>query len=245
MNLGLNGKVVLVTGGTGAIGREIIRAYIDEGATVVFTYNRAEKKAAEIMEHFGSDRCQGHKVPATDRAGIAALAKSVYDRHGRIDVLVNNAAVAEVLPLPLLDEEDWDECMDVNVKGPFIVTKEVARFMIKNTSGSIINIGSLAGERIMEVPVHYATSKAAMTGFTLALCKELSRYNIRVNCIVPGLIDGGVGLNTSERQKKQYLEYCMCGRLGRPGEVADVIAFVSSERASFINGQVITVDGGI
>ena len=93
---------------------------------------------------------------------------------------MNNAGITDVLPFPLIDEEDWDACMDINTKGPFLVTKAVARGMLKNREGCIINIGSLAGERILEVPVHYATAKAGITGFTLALTKEFSRYNIRV-----------------------------------------------------------------
>jgi len=245
MNLELKDKVVFVTGGTGAIGKEIVRAFLEEGSIVVFTYNRAEKKAAELIAVSGEERCSGYKMSVTDQKGMARIAKEVYDKYKRIDILVNNAAVAEVLPFPLIDEEDWDETINVNVKGTFITTKEIARFMIKNNSGSIINIGSLAGERIMEVPVHYATSKAAITGFTLSLTKELSRYNIRVNCIVPGLIEGGVGLNTPDKQKKQYIDFCMSGRMGKAEEIANVIVFVASTKASFVNGQIIQVDGGI
>lgn len=245
MNLELKDKVVFVTGGTGSIGKEIVRAFLEEGSIVIFTYNRAEKKAAELLAESGDDRCTGYKVSVTDQKEMTRIAKEVYEKYKRIDILVNNAAVAEVLPFPLIDVEDWDEAMNVNVKGTFITTKEIVRYMIKNSSGSIINIGSLAGERIMEVPVHYATSKAAITGFTLSLTKELSRYNIRVNCIVPGLIEGGVGLNTPEKQKKQYVDFCMTGRMGRPEEVASVIVFVASSKSSFVNGQIIQVDGGI
>lgn len=245
MNLDLKDKVVFITGGTGALGNEMVRAFADEGAIVCFTYNRAEKKAADLTAAYEPGRCTGYKMPVTDQEGMAAIAKTVYDTNQRIDILVNNAGVAEVLPFPLIDVEDWDETFDVNVKGAFIATKEIARFMIKNRSGSIINIGSLAGERIMEVPVHYAASKAAMTGFTLSLAREFSRYNIRVNCVVPGLIDGGVGLNTPDKQKNQYIDFCLAGRMGAPSEVASVVLFMASSRASFVNGQIIQVDGGI
>lgn len=245
MDLGLTDKIVLVTGGTGDIGREIVRAYIEEGAIVYFLYNRAEKKAGELMTAYGKDRCIGCQASVLDAEALARIAKSIYDARQKIDILVNNAGITDVLPFPLIEEEDWDQCLDINTKGTFLVTKAVARFMIKNRSGSIINIGSLAGERILEVPVHYATAKAGLTGFTLALTKEFSRYNIRVNCVVPGLIDGGVGRSATKKQKDQYLEYCTSKRLGRPHEVADLIVYLSSPRAAYINGQIIHIDGGI
>lgn len=245
MDLNLKDKIVFLTGGTGDIGREIVRAYIEEGAIVCFLYHRAEQKAAELMDTYGKDRCIGFQASVLDREALAGIAKTLFDSYQKIDILVNNAGVTDVLPFPLIDEEDWDECMDINTKGTFLVTKEVARYMLKKRSGSIINMGSLAGERILEVPVHYATAKAGLTGFTLALTKEFSRYNIRVNCVVPGLIDGGVGRRTTKKQKEQYLEFCTSKRLGRAEEVASLIVFLSSPKADYINGQIIHIDGGI
>ncbi|MCK5683100.1 SDR family oxidoreductase [bacterium] len=245
MDLGLTGKVVFITGGTGDIGNEIVKSFVLEGAKVAFTYNRADKKAEDLVKKLGSENCVAYKISVLDKEGLKKTAKEVFDRFGAIDILVNNAAIAQVLPLPLIEEEEWDELMDINVKGTFLVTKELVRFMIKKKQGTIINLGSLAGERIMEVPVHYATSKAAITGFTLSLAKELSRYNIRVNCVVPGLINGGVGQNTPDKQKAQYIEFCTLKRLGEPREVSDLILFLASSRASYINGQIIHVDGGI
>ncbi|PKK91870.1 MAG: 3-oxoacyl-ACP reductase [Candidatus Wallbacteria bacterium HGW-Wallbacteria-1] len=245
MDLKLKDSVVIVTGGTGDIGREIVSSFHSEGAEVYFTFNRAENKAAAMVEEFGSERVHARQVSVTDRKGMEDFAREVYKESGRIDILVNNAGIAQVLPFPLIEEEEWKEVMDVNVTGTFIATREIARFMIREKRGSIINVGSLAGERIMEVPVHYATSKAAITGFTLSLAKEFSRYNIRVNCVVPGLIDGGVGRNTPEKQKSDYLHFCTLGRLGKPVEVADLIVYLASERAGFVNGQIIHIDGGI
>ncbi len=245
MDLQLKDKVVFLTGGTGDIGRRMIEVYREEGAVVVFLYRRAQQKAAELTARFGGDRCIGYQADILDQGRIADIAREVFQKFNGIDILVNNAGITDVLPFPLIEEQDWDECMDVNTKGAFFVTKEVARYMIKNRSGAIVNIGSLAGERILEVPVHYAAAKAAMTGFTLALAKEMSRFNIRVNCVVPGLIEGGVGRNVTEKQKRQYLEFCTAKRLGEPKEVADLVVFVSSNRAAYINGQIIHIDGGI
>jgi len=127
----------------------------------------------------------------------------------------------------------------------FLVTKEVIRSMIRCKRGVVINIGSLAGHRLLEVPVHYATAKAGVSGFTLSLAKELSRYNIRVNEVVPGLLSKGVGQLVPEKERAEYLRYCAAGRPGEPEEVADVVAFLASEKAQYINAQRVFVDGGI
>jgi 3-oxoacyl-[acyl-carrier protein] reductase len=267
MDLSFEGKVVFITGGTGDIGRELVKTFVEEGAYVLFTYSRSDAKARSLLEevngagpHDGGDpdggrrggdpfgaeaRAKGVKVSVLDSKGLEATARELFEAKGRIDVLVNNAGVAQVLPFPLIEEEEWDELMDTNVKGVFLATKAVSRFMIKRKSGSIVNLGSIAGERIMEVPVHYAASKAAVRGLTLSLAKELSRYNIRVNCVVPGLIDGGVSRNTPEKQKNQYIEFCAMKRMGTPREVANLVVFIASERSAYIDGQILSIDGGI
>jgi 3-oxoacyl-[acyl-carrier protein] reductase len=127
----------------------------------------------------------------------------------------------------------------------FLVTREVVRGMIARKSGVIVNIGSLAGHRLLEVPVHYATAKAGVSGFTTSLAKELSRYNIRVNSVVPGLLSDGVGRMVPEKEVAEYVRYCSAGRPGTPDEVAEVVVFIASEKAQYINAQNIFVDGGI
>jgi 3-oxoacyl-[acyl-carrier protein] reductase len=173
------------------------------------------------------------------------MVAAIVDAFSGIDVLINNAGSTQVLPFPLIEEADWDEIMDVNVKGPYIVTREVVRYMIPRRSGTILNIGSIAGSRMLEVPVHYATAKAAVCGFTVSLAKELARYGIRVNSVVPGLLDSGIALNVPEVKLKEYLNYCAAGRPGKPEEVAELAAFLCSDRASYINAQNIVVDGGL
>jgi len=243
----LEGKKALITGGTGALGKKLCEVFAREGADVAFNYLKQEAAAAEVVKSIEAHgrAARAFRVSVLDAAGVAAMTGSVADAFGRIDILVTNAGTTQVLPFPLIEESDWDDLMDVNVKGPFIVTKEVVRRMIVRRSGAILNIGSIAGTRLLEVPVHYATAKAAVCGFTLSLAKELSRYGIRVNSVVPGMLDSGVAANVPAEKIREYLNYCAAGRPGRPEEVADMAAFLCSDRASYVNAQNIVVDGGL
>ena len=184
-------------------------------------------------------------LDVTDAKAVTQLAVRVEQEIGPVDVLVNNAGVAQVLPFVMIEEEDWDHMMDVNLKSMFLATKAFVRGMIRRKSGTIINMGSLAGVRMLEVPVHYAAAKSAVTGFTLALARELGRYNIRVNAVVPGMLDEGVSVNVPAKQRQQYESYCALSRVGTCEEVAQVVAFLASKRSSYLNGQSIQVDGGI
>jgi 3-oxoacyl-[acyl-carrier protein] reductase len=164
---------------------------------------------------------------------------------GRIDVLVNNAGATQVMPFALIEEEDWDEIIAGNLKTLFLVTREAARDMVARRSGCIINLGSIAGHRLLEVPVHYATAKAGVSGFTTALAAELKRYAIRVNEVVPGLLEAGVSLNVPDKERDDYLRHCAAGRPGKLEEVAELVFFLASDRAAYINAQSLFIDGGL
>ena len=243
----LSGKVVLITGGSGSIGAASCRAMARHGADVAFTYLRREDAAQALAEDLRGpgrrclclpvDGCQAEQV---DRA-VAETEQTL----GRVDVLVNNLGMTQVMPFALIEEQDWDEMFQVNLKSMFLFVRAAARGMIRRRSGVILNLSSIAGQRLLEVPVHYATAKAAVMGFTVSLAKEFARYGVRVNTISPGLVEGGIGTNVSRRQLEQYNSYCATGRPGTPEEVAELVAFLASDRASYINAQNIVVDGGL
>ncbi len=247
----LKGHTAFVTGGTGAIGSAIVRSLASHGARVSFAFYDQEEKARALERELGSTgsagavRVKAYRLDVLDKGGSLKAAEQIEREFGPVDILVNNAGITQVMPFALIEEEDWDRMMDVNVKGMFLVTKAFVRGMIRRKKGAVVNLGSLAGMRVLEVPVHYATAKSAVVGFTLSLARELSRYNVRVNAVVPGLLDGGVSSNVPDKQREDYFQHCAVGRAGKPEEVAELVAFLASDRASYINAQAIHIDGGV
>ena len=241
----LKGRTAFVTGGTGAIGSAIVRSLAAHGARVAFSFHSQEDKARELERELGGERAKAYLLDVLDKADSVKVAEQAALDLGPVDILVNNAGITQVMPFALIEEEDWDRIMDVNVKGMFLVTKAFVRGMIRRKQGAVVNLGSLAGMRVLEVPVHYATAKSAVVGFTLSLARELARYHVRVNAVVPGLLTGGVSSNVPEKQQEDYFQHCAVGRAGKPEEVAELVAFLVSDRASYINAQAIHIDGGV
>jgi 3-oxoacyl-[acyl-carrier protein] reductase len=235
-------RIALVTGGSGAVGSAIVRRFSEADYRIAFTFYR-NQESAELLEM--ETGATGVQVDLTDHQQVAHTVDSVLKRFGQIDVLVNNAGRTQVMPFALIEEEDWDEILVANLKTMFLVTRGVIRGMIERRAGVVVNIGSLAGHRLLDVPVHYATAKAGVSGFTLALAKEVSRYHIRVNEVVPGLLSRGVGSLVPQKEMAEYVRHCTAGRPGEPEDVAEVVAFLASDSARYINAQSIFVDGGI
>jgi 3-oxoacyl-[acyl-carrier protein] reductase len=244
----LPGRVALVTGGSRGLGRAIALVLAREGARVVFNYARRDDEAAATLEALraaGGDGHAAHKVSVLDRAGLGAMVKRVEAEQGPIDVLVNNACVGQVVPLALMEEEDWDRVMSINVKGAFLTSQAVLRGMVRQKRGRILNISSLAGVKMMQAPVHYSAAKAALRGFTEALAKEVGRYGITVNCLAPGILEDGVAENLPRARRDEYLRHCALGRTGTFAEVAEVAAFLVSDRNTYMNGATVVLDGAV
>jgi len=237
------GKKVFVSGGTGFIGSEICRNFHKLGATVAFSYNRHNETADILCKELkGSVSIE---LDLRNLDDIKGKINSLVEKIGVIDILVNNASVSQILPLSMIEEEDVDFVFDVNIKGTLFLTKAVVRGMIKQKKGVIINIGSIAGHRMLDVPVTYAMAKASISGFTIALASELKRFNIRVNNVIPGLMEGGVSKGIPDDLQQVFISHCAAGRAGKASDVSELVSFLASEKASYINGQNIFVDGGI
>ncbi len=242
----LDGKRIFVTGGSRGLGRALCLAFAQAGARVAFTYTRNEEAAQRTLAKLeASGEAHAFQASVLDTKATAAALETLEESWGGIDVLVNNAGVTQNLPLALMEEEDWDRVMDINVKGTFLTTKAVVRGMIRRREGVILNVSSLAGVRMLEAPLHYYTSKAAIKGFSEALAKELARYAIRVVCLAPGLLEDGVGRNLPDHRREDYLKHCALGRVGTLDEVADLAVFLVSNENSYMTGSTVIIDGGV
>jgi NAD(P)-dependent dehydrogenase (short-subunit alcohol dehydrogenase family) len=243
----LEQRRVLVTGGSRGLGRAIVLACARHGARVAFSYARneeaAERTRADAAE-LGAD-VRAFKADAADNAQTEAMVRAVEAAWDGLDVLVNNAAITQNLPLALLEEEDFDRVIRVNVKGPYLTSRAALRGMIRRKSGVIVNIGSLAGARMIEAPIHYTTSKAALIGMTEAMAKEVARHGIRVVCLAPGLLEDGLGRNLPDHRLTDYLKHNALGRVGTFAEVAEVCVLLASDRSSYVSGETLVMDGGI
>lgn len=242
----LDGRTALVTGGSRGLGRAICLTLAREGADVAFNYTRSDPHAAatvEAIEGHGR-RAWAHKVSVLDRPAIKTMVKALEAEAG-IDILVNNAGIGQVVPVALMEEEDWDQMMAINVKGAFLTSQAVMRGMIRRKRGRILNISSLAGVKMMEAPVHYCAAKAALKGFSEGLAKEIGRYGITVNCLAPGILEAGVSVNLPEPRMREYLQNCALGRVGTFEECAEVVAMLVSDRNSYMNGATIVLDGAV
>jgi 3-oxoacyl-[acyl-carrier protein] reductase len=243
----LSGKRALVTGGSRGLGRALCAVLAENGADVAFNYSSDREGADGTLKEILAQqrRALAFRASVLDEAALNRMVKAIEEHWGGIDILVNNAGVSQPLPLPLMEESDWDLVMDVNAKGQFMVSRAVLRGMIRRRAGTVLNIGSLAGLRLIEAPVHYAASKAAVKGFTQALAKEVARYNIRVNCLAPGLLEEGVGQSLPEHRLQEYLRHVSLHRVGTLEEVAKFAAFLVSDKNSYMNGETILMDGGL
>ena len=240
----LAGNTALITGGSRGLGRALVTTFAAEGARVAFSYARDEAGAQATLAAAGG-AARAFRVSVLDVEGTTAMIDEIERDWGAVDILVNNAGVSQNLPLALMEEDDWDRVMDINVKGTFLTSRAVLRGMIRRKRGVVLNIGSLVAVRMMDAPVHYTASKAAIKGLSEALAKEVARYGIRVLCLAPGLLEDGVSRNLPDYRMADYLKHCSLGRLGGLEEVARSAAFLVSDANSYMSGETVVIDGGL
>lgn len=245
--MNLQDKVALVTGSSRGIGRAIAMELARRGAKVVVNYNSSEAAASEVVDAITEQGGEAVAVQADVRDPDQAkqLVKAAIDTFNRIDILVNNAGTTRDQLLMLMSEDDWDIVLETNLKGVFNCCKAAARPMMRQRSGRIVNISSVSGIVGQGGQTNYAASKAGMIGFTKSLAKELGDRNITVNAVAPGFVLTDLTADLSEDLKEQGIEATPLGRMGEPEEIAYAVAFLASDRASFITGEVLTVDGGL
>lgn len=243
----LDGKVAIVTGASRGIGRATAVALARQGAKVVINFagniTAANAVLAEITEAGGEAML--FQANVAEGAAVEAMVKATMDKFGRIDILVNNAGITRDNLLMRMKEEDWDAVMNTNLKGIFLCTKTVARQMMKQRSGKIINMASVVGVMGNAGQGNYAAAKAGVIGFTKSMAKELASRSVLVNAIAPGFITTDMTHVLSEEIKAGLLGAIPLGRLGTPEDIAHVVVFLASDAANYITGQTINVDGGM
>lgn len=243
----LEGRRCLVTGGSRGLGRALVLRFAEEGARVAFTYRERDDAAEETRAQAAlvGEAPLVFKGSVTDAEHVRQVVAETASAFGGLDVLVNNASITQVLPVGLVEEKDWDEVMDVNVKGAFLFARAALKPMIKQRAGHILQVGSFGADRVVEAPVHYAASKAALLGLTKALAAEVGRYGIQVTYLAPGLLDEGMGARLPPHRVQSYAEQAALRRTGSVQEVARAAAFLVSAESGFISGASIVVDGGL
>lgn len=237
-------KTAIVTGAARGIGKAIAKRLVEDGFFVAAIYNSSEKLAKELESELYSN-VKAYKCDVSDSESVNAVVKAVLKDRKTVDVLVNNAGIAQQKLFTDITDEDWSRMIGVDLSGAFYFTRAVLPSMINEKSGRIINITSMWGETGGSCEVHYSAAKAGLIGMTKALAKETGLSGICVNAVSPGVIETDMMSNFSEADKEALREEIPLSRLGSVEDVANAVAFLCSEKASYITGQVISVNGGI
>lgn len=237
-------KTVIVTGGAKGIGRAISYEFAKSGYNVIINYKTSVKEAEYIKEELTKkgQNVEIYKADLTKKEEVKAMIKFVEEKYKKIDVLVNNAGVSQIKPFANIEEEDWDNIVNNNLKTVYLTTKAVIDNMIHNKSGNIINISSIWGITGGACEVHYSATKAAIIGMTKALAKEMGPSNIRVNAVAPGIIDTDMNKNLNESEINQIKNEIPLEKIGKPEDVAKVVKLLAE--SEYVTGEVIRVDGG-
>lgn len=232
---------VLITGGSRGIGEACVRAFCRKGDSVAFLYRSNHERANALSLETGAIAIA---ADVSNAASATAATKEAIEKLGGIDVLVNNAGIAQIKLFTDITDADWRKMIDTNLSGAFYISREASRAMVAQHFGRIINVGSMWGKVGASCEVHYSASKAGLRGLTMALAKELGPSNITVNCIEPGVIDTEMNAALDDATRRELCDQTPLCRIGKAEEVAAVVCFLASSDASFITGQVLGVDGG-
>lgn len=238
---GFLAKVVLVTGGSRGIGKAVCEKFAAEGYTVAVNYEKSREKAESLAEKIGG---KAYCADVSDYCAVCSMFDKIEAELGEVSVLVNNAAISTFGLFQDCTDEEWERIFGVNVKGVFNCSKRAVGNMLKNQSGSIVNISSIWGVTGGSCECHYSATKAAVIGYTKAMAKELGPSGIRINCIAPGAVDTEMNARFTKEDLEAVAEESALGYIGKPEEIAEAVFFAASEKASYMTGAVINVNGG-
>lgn len=243
----LKGKTAVVTGSGRGLGKAIALRLASMGANIVLNDIAASDAIDATAEEF---KAAGFNVAVTkgdvrNADDVKAMVKTAVDNFGSLDILVNNAGITKDKPMLMMSEEDWDAVLNINLKGAFLCTKAAGKIMLKQKSGKIINIASVAGRYGNPGQANYSASKAGLIGLTKTTAKELGSKGITCNAVTPGLIHSKMTEVLPEDVKQGYLKNIALGRFGTPEDIANVVAFLASPDSNYVTGQVIDIDGGL
>ena len=240
-------KIVLVTGAGRGIGASIAKRFASEGAEVIVNYSGNDEAAQKTVDEITATggQAQKYKCSVNDSESVKVMIDEIIKEFVRIDILVNNAGITKDGLMLRMTDEDFDRVIDVNLKGTFNCTKYVSKYMLKQKSGKIINISSVVGLSGNAGQVNYSASKAGIIGITKSAAKELSSRGITVNAVAPGYVDTDMTKVLSDNIRNEILKNIPLQRMGNVEDISNCVAFLASEDASYITGQVISVDGGM
>lgn len=243
----LTGKIAVVTGAGRGIGREIALRLAECGAAVIVNYNGSEAGATSVAEEIlqKGGAAEAIRCNVSDFAAGEAFAKEILEKYKRVDILVNNAGITRDNLIMRMSEQEYDEVLDTNLKGAFLMIRHFSRSFLRQRSGKIINISSVSGVTGNAGQANYSASKAGLIGLTKSVARELAGRNVQVNAVAPGFIDTDMTRAMTEEARGALQKQIPMGRMGTPKQVADAVLFLAGEGSDYITGQVLCVDGGM